>query len=174
MDLSRLNYNDLRILNERGQLDVYDLMERYKDMRLNVMRQVRRIEKSDVPFFSGERPEFAKVSDINSTEDLLHAVADIQRFKTSGNYSIAERHARRAASIETMHSHGMDFVNEQNYGTWARFMRWFYDNKVDRIFGSRDDVVEEFFDDNWEELEDTPVSEWEELFEEYTGVEVPG
>ena len=173
MDYSNMSYMQLQRLFERGQLDPYEAMKDYTRMRDSAMRQVRRIQQSDVRMVA-ERPEFVKPSQISSTTDLLHAIADIQQYKRSGNYTIRERREKRDESIRTMHSHGMDFVNSSNYNTWAKFMQWFHDNKVDKIFGSRDDVVEEFFDDNWEELEDTPVSEWEELFEEYAGVEIPG
>lgn len=172
MDYNKSFY-ELNRLFERGQLDPYEAMKDYTRMRDSAMRQVRRIQASDVKMTT-ERPEFVKPSQIKSTSELLHAISDIQQYKRSGNYTIRERREKRDKAISTMRSHGMDFVDRDNYSTWARFMQWFYDNKVDRIFGSRDDVVEDFFEDTWEELEDTPVSEWEELFEEYTGVEIPG
>lgn len=173
MDYKDKSFYELNRLFERGQLDPYEAMKDYQRMRDSAMRQVRRIQQSDVKMTT-ERPEFVRPSQISSTSELLHAIADIQQYRRSGNYTIRERREKRDESINTMRSHGMDFVNKSNYNTWAKFMEWFRNNKVDKIFGSRDDVVEEFFDDNWEELEDTPVDEWEELFEEYTGVEIPG
>lgn len=173
MDYSNMSYSQLQRLHEIGKLDPYEALKDYTRMRESAMRQVRRIQTSDVKMVA-ERPEFVKPSKISSTSDLLHAIADIQQYRRSGNYTIRERRAKRDESIRTMHQHGMDFINEENYNAWASFMEWFRDNKVDKIYGSRDDVIEEFFDDNWEELEDTPVEEWEDLFEEYTGVEIPG
>lgn len=172
MDYTNKSYYELNRLFERGQLDPYEALEDYKRMRESVMRQIRRIQKSDVKM-TIERPKFVTPAEIKSTSDLLHAIADIQQFRRSSNYTIRERREKRDKSIRKMRSRGMEFVDESNFDTWAKFMNWFRDNKVYKIYGSRDDVVEEFFDDNWVELEQTPIEEWKKLFEEYTGVKIP-
>ena len=168
MDYTKMSYNQLKANFEKGILDPYDLMETYTRERGNVMQQVRRIEKSDVPFTSAERPEFARPFEIGSTQDLLKAMADINQFKGSGYYTLAERHAQRDKVLDTMREHGMDFVNNANYSTWGEFMEWYRANNLNKLYGSQDDVIENFFDENWEELQETPKDEWMELFEEYT------
>ena len=74
----------------------------------------------------------------------------------------------RNKALDTMREHGMSFVNEQNYSIFAQFMTWFRANNLNKLYGSQDDVVEDFFSENWEELSETPQTEWAELFEEYT------
>ena len=168
MDYSKMSYNQLKANFEKGILDPYDLMDAYTRERGNVMQQVRKIEKSDVPFTSAERPEFAAPSDIGNTNDLLKAMSDINQFKNSGYYTLKERHAQRDKVLDTMREHGMDFVNNDNYSTWGEFMEWYRANNLNKLYGSQDDVIENFFDENWEELQETPKDEWMELFEEYT------
>lgn len=167
MDYSKMSYNQLKINFERGILDPYDLMDEYKKTRSNVMKQVNIIEKSDVPFTSSERPEFVKPSEIQSTEDLLKAFSELNEFKESGYYSLKERHEKRDKAIGTMREHGMNFVDNSNYSTWGQFMDWFGANNLNKLYGSQDDVVEDFFSENWEELSETPQTEWMELFEEF-------
>ena len=168
MDYTKMTYNQLRTNFEKGILDPYDLMDVYKQERASAVRQVNVINKSDVPFTSAEKPEFAKVSDITDTDDLLKAMAEVNDFKQSGYYTLKERHKHRDKALNTMKEHGMDFVNNANYSTWGNFMDWFRANNLNKLYGSQDDVVEDFFSENWEELSETPQTEWMELFEEYS------
>lgn len=167
MDYSNMSYNKLKVNFERGILDPYDLMDEYKKTRSNVMKQINIIEKSDVPFTAAERPDFAKPSEIQSTEDLMKAFSELNEFKQSGYYTLKERHEKRDKAIGKMREHGMDFVNNANYSTWGQFMDWFRANNLNKLYGSQDDVVEDFFSENWEELSETPQTEWMELFEEF-------
>lgn len=173
MDYKDKSFYELNRLFERGQLDPYEAMKDYQRMRDSAMRQVRRIQQSDVKM-TIERPEFVKPSEIKSTSELLHAISDVQQYQSSGNYSIRERRRRRDEAIKTMRARGMNFVDESNYNAWAKFMNWFRSNKVNKIYGSREDIVENFFEENWSVLEGTPVEKWKQLFEEFTGVKIPG
>lgn len=167
MDYSNMSYNKLKVNFERGILDPDDLMEVYKKERANVMKQVRIIEKSDVPFLSSEKPYFPTASELGNVNDLMKAVSELNEFKQSGYYTLKERHEQRDKAIDKMRQHGMDFVDNSNYSTWGRFMEWFRANNLNKLYGSQDDVVEDFFSENWEELSETPQTEWMELFEEY-------
>ena len=174
MDYTKMSYNQLSSNFEKGLIDSDELMEQYKRMRDSALKQIRIIEKSDVPFISADRPEFAKPSEIKNSRDLLHAVSDINAFKTGGYYTLTERREHRDKDIETMHQHKMYFVDEGNYPKWAKFMEWFKANNVQKVVGSKDDVVEDFFMEYEDAIMEMDGDELTELFEEFTGEEVPG
>ena len=151
MGVKGKTYNQLAIAFKKGTLDPYDALKDYKRILSAAMKQVRAIEKSDVPFTT-TRPRFPTITEITSTEDLLHAIADINRFTESKEYKLKDRRATRDKAIETLHEHGLDFVNVDNYNEYVDFMRWFYGNNLNKMYGSQEDVVEEFFRDKWDKV----------------------
>lgn len=153
MDYRGLSYNKLSALFIRRELDPYDLMEQYKKARKTAMRQINRIERSSIPFSGAEKPKFPAPSTISSTNELLHAMAELTAFTKSREYSIPGRVEKRDKAISTLHEHGITFVTAENYPQYARFMKWFYDNNLNKLYGSQDDAVEEFFREQWSRAE---------------------
>ena len=149
MDYRGLSYNKLSALFIRRELDPYELMEQYKKARKTAMRQINRIEKSAIPFSGAEKPKFPAPSAISSTNELLHAMAELSAFTGSKAYSLSGRVETRDKAISTLHEHGITFVTVENYPQYARFMKWFYDNNLNKIYGSQEDVVEDFFMEQW-------------------------
>lgn len=151
MSVKGKTYNQLATAFRKGKLDPYDALKEYERIRSAAMKQIRVIEKSDVPFTTA-RPRFPTLAEITSTEDVLHAIADVNRFADSKEYRLADRRATRDKAIETLHEHGLDFVNVSNYQEYVNFMRWFYGNNLNKMYGSQEDVVEEFFRDRWDKV----------------------
>lgn len=150
MKYENMTYNKLAAAFKKGDLDPYDALEFYQKSRRTAMKQLNIIQKSDIPF---ERPpEFVKPSKIHSTDELLHAIADVNRFRRLPSYTKKGREEARDKAIETLRAHGIDFVDKSNYKQYATFMRWFYENNLNKIYGSQEDVIEDFFREQWDRV----------------------
>ena len=151
MDYTNMTYNQLSAAFIRGKLDAYEALDAYSKARAAAMRQIARIQKSSIPFLDAP-PTFITPSSISSTSDLLHALADVNRFRSSSDYSLKSRAAKQEKAIATLRENGLDFINKENYASYVDFMRWFYNNSLNKIYGSQEDVVEDFFREKWERV----------------------
>ena len=148
MEIKGKTYNQLSAAFIKGRLDPYEALNEYAKIRKNAMSQIRKIQKSDVPFEI--KPTFKAPSKVTGTDELLHAIADLNSFMKSKSYSKKGRRETRDKAIETLKSHGIDFVTKSNYKQYVEFIRWFYENNLQSIYGSQDDAVEEFFKQSWD------------------------
>ena len=164
-----LSYNKLGALLASGQIDERDLLRYYREARRRARGRVGAIERAGkrgvvgVEWLAGERPVFMLAEQLRTSQDLVAAVADVNRFLSSGSSSLSMRVRQRDKRIETLHSHGFDFVHEGNIAAWGNFMQWFKNSAYSSQYDSNDDVVQEVF----EELQFANSSEWEFFFKEW-------
>lgn len=161
----RKTYN--RIISElkTGETTIRELRREYSKSRSIAQKRIGRIEKSDVPFTNlNAKPDFLKLKDIKD-QDIVKALSDLNKFLESDYSTLKGRHKRRDDFIkEVNRGREKPLVTKENYYTYLNFMEWFRDNNLNKIFGSKDDVVEEFFEEHWESLETADVSDWMDIF----------
>lgn len=164
--LQGATYSQLKGLFESGKLTVSDLRLYYSDVRSDMQRQIKRIEKSDVRFIDKPKaPPSAK--ELKNPLDVAKAAADANKFVQNKSLATVKgRRAVRAKSIKTLHERGITSVNEGNYDLWVRFSKWYETRSQHFKYGSDSAEITELFEAADEIGVDT-AAEWEEALEIY-------
>ena len=175
MNLKGMSYNQLVANLKKGNISLSDIRTEYQKSRAAANKAIKRIEKSEVPFTSGAaKPVFTPSSQIPD-KDILKALADVNRFKISPYGTvIARKKARDIFILQINKDAGREIVTKSNYGTYINFMEWFRDKKLNEIYGSKDDIIEDFFEENWEELESADKTDWFDLFDNFVDEYIEG
>ena len=161
-----LTYTQLVKLYDSKNMSDSEFRELYRRKRKYAMSQISKISKSDVPFVDGEKPKFPAPSELKFTSDILHSLADVNRFLKLKGHTVAGRRDTRDKAIETLNERGFYFVNKENYFVFNTFMKWFKATEYSKMFDSDGVVVDSVFR-RAEELNLSNASEWESLFKEY-------
>ena len=164
--LKDATYSQLKGMFEAGKLTESDLRLYYSDVRSDMQRQIKRIEKSDVKFIDNPKsPPSAK--ELKNPLDVAKAAADANRFVQNKSLSTVKgRRAVRAKSIKTLHARGITSVNEGNYDLWVRFSKW-YEKRAEHFgYGSDSAEITELFEAA-DEVDVDTAAEWEEALEIY-------
>lgn len=164
--LKDATYTQIKSMLESGKLSESDIRLYYSDIRADMQRQIKRIDKSDVKFI--DRPDDPpSARSLKSALDVAKAAADANKFVRNKSMSTLKgRRAVRAKAIATLHARGITQVNEENYDTWVRFSRWYEEQAKHYGYGSDSLEVTEIFEAADEQGLDT-AAEWQELFDNY-------
>lgn len=160
--LSFKSRNELIGAINKGQITEAQIKKEYIDLRKQAIRQIKRIESSNVPFYGGDKPYPRAVSKLVTTADLIGEVTDVLRFMHSKRYSITDRRKTKAKIISTLQKHGIS-VDESNFDKWIQFIQWFKLSAYSALYDSSSDITEEVFQ------EGANSQDWERLFKEYIG-----
>ena len=144
--LKDATYTQIKSMLESGKLSESDIRLYYSDIRADMQRQIKRIDKSDVKFI--DRPDDPpSARDLKNILDVAKAAADANKFVRNKSMStIKGRRAVRAKSIETLHKRGITSVNEENYDLWVRFSRWYETRAQHFKYGSDSAEITETFE----------------------------
>ena len=141
-----LNYktrNELVGAIQKGQISEAQIKKAYIDLRKQAIRQIKRIESSNVPFYA-DKPYPRAVSKLVTTADLVGEVTDVLRFINSKRYSLTDRRNTKKKIIATLQKHGID-VTEANFEKWIQFIQWFKLSAYSALYDSSSDITEEVF-----------------------------
>ena len=157
----------LESLYDENKLNLKELQKYYVDARSIAQKRIARIQKSDVPFVDAP-PVFAPSKGL-TPEQLLKEVGEINKFlrgQTYGATTVPERRKIREKAIETLHKHGLDFINNSNFNDWAKFQRWYKNTAVSLLSDSDADVLVNIFQQAAKEDNSNP-DRWKELYTEF-------
>ena len=159
-------YTQIKSMLESGKLSESDIRLYYSDIRSDMQRQIKRIEKSDVKFVDKpDAPPSART--LKNPLDVAKAAAASNSFIQNKSMSTVKgRRAVRAKSIATLHARGITQVNEKNYDLWVRFSRWYEQQAKHYGYGSDSLEVTEIFEAADEHGLDSS-EEWQDLFDNY-------
>jgi len=165
--LASLSYNKAIYGLYSGGLDAADVLEQYKKLRDSYLGQIRKINKSEVPFRRSEEiPKTPTPSELarGTFEDIAHAIADINRARKSWG-TITERKKQQAASLATLQQR-LPWLTDRGLSSFGDFMEWFRENKLNLLLGSQDDRVEEFLEERVKSGRKMPASQrsWGRIF----------
>lgn len=168
MKLNEMSYNQLLANLKKGNISISDIRAEYQKSRAAANEAIRRIEKSDVPFTSGAaKPVFTPSSQVPD-KDILKALADVNRFRNNPWGTVRGRHIMREEfKKEINKGRSTDLVTDENYPIFLSYMEWFRDEKINSIFGSKDNTIETFFEENWQDLETADKKDWDNLFDAF-------
>lgn len=164
--LKDATYTQIKSMLESGKLSESDIRLYYSDIRSDMQRQIKRIEKSDVKFIDKpDAPPSART--LKNPLDVAKAAAAANAFVQNKSMSTVKgRRAVRAKSIATLHARGITQVNEKNYDLWVRFSRWYEQQAKHYGYGSDSLEVTEIFEAADEQGLDS-AAEWQDLFDNY-------
>lgn len=160
------SFTQISKLYSAGKISAADLRTYYSDVRSDYVRQINRIEKSDVSFV--EKPGALLTSrEIKTPEALIKGIADANRFlQSKATSTVTGRRKVRDKSIETLHRRGITSVNKGNYNLWVRFQKWYENQARQYGYGSDASEIIDVFEAADEQGADN-ASAWEELLENY-------
>lgn len=165
--LGGASYNQIGKMLTTGEISETDLRYYYSRARQTALKRVRAAAGTDVAFVRN-KPEFRTIRQTITTSDLVHEIADVNRF-LSGATTVTARRAKRDETIATLQEQGFDFITRENFNRWGAFMDW---GRSAGIFAggydSESAEVEETFKAA-ERIGARDVETYRELFEAVTG-----
>lgn len=155
-----------RMLDE-GRATINEISKYYTDARAIADKRIKRVMSSDVPFVDAP-PVFLKGK--LDRETLLHEVASVNAFLSGQNYgatTIPERRKVKQKAINTLHKHGITWVNSENFNDFAKFQKWFKASMWSLVFDSDSERVGfEIFKQAHDNGQNNST-EWERLFQKF-------
>lgn len=129
------------------QKDDKALRKEYSRLRSIYRKRYERLQnsefaKSQVVRHYGKLPP---IKDIKDKRQLVQALAEAHRFLAS-DISITTMRKRKKHNIKSLHEHGYDFVNSENYESFGDFMETFRTLAQGMIYDS--DRIAEAFNDS--------------------------
>lgn len=145
---------------DSGKITEKQLRGVYSSFRRQIMSQVKNLEQRGLGFSGGARPSLRYARNLTTTRDLVAEIAEGLRFYHGGAYTVAQRRARKAKTIQTLQKHGFN-VTESNFNEWTEFMNWFKLSEFSARYDSDSEVTLEVFDAG------ANAAEWERFFREW-------
>lgn len=159
LGIKGLTYNQLVTALSKGEITEKELRRQYTVYSNLANAQIKRIEKSDVPFYT-DKPFFMKSRNIVTTRALLHEIASLNKFTSSKNYTLSGRRATREKTLNTLRERYGISLSGDEYGRFIRFMEWFKNTELAVKYDSDADIVVDVF----EATEGASPTQWEKLF----------
>lgn len=163
---------ELQYAVESGVYSLDELRKAYTRSRRAANEAIRRIQRSDV-YFRGEKPEFTPPSQLKDPRALYHEMADLARFRASDLSTVTKRKRYQDEQLAALHAPDrrgvthFESVNKDNFYTFVDFMEWFRASGLNKLYSSKDERVEDFFEEYSDELQESDPEGWEDLFFEY-------
>lgn len=157
----------LETLYNEQKLNLAELQKYYVDARSIAQKRISRISASDVPFID-RPPTFAPAKGL-TPEQLVKEVGEINKFlrgQTYGATTIPERRKIREKAIETLHKHGLTFIDTSNFNEWAKFQKWYKNTAVSLLSDSDADALISIFQHSAAEGK-ADSKTWKELYTEF-------
>ena len=157
--------NQVAAALRKGVISEKDLIGAYRRLRQDVMSNIRRIQKSDIPFLPGKIPAPPTIKDLTGAlgvnqRALLYETGQMLKFLHSKSYTREQRKAQRKFAIESLAKHGIH-IKESEWGLWREFMELFKHTEYAALFDSDEQVVQDIF------AEGSRAEEWDRLFKEW-------
>ena len=90
------------------------------------MKRIDRLSDSEWTWtnvYQSNKSGFPKLSDLSRRKDLEEALSTLGKFVYSKESSVSGLSDTRTKSIQQLHRHGYDFVNEDNWREWVDFIK---------------------------------------------------
>lgn len=131
--------------------DAYKEMRReYSKMRDISQKRLKRLGDSEfkrTQMYKKNVNKFKKLEDIKTKQELASRLSEMEHFLTSKTSTLKGQKEVRDKSLQTLHDHGYDFVNEENFFDYGDFMEEYRNQLLDMEYDSGDaaeafDVIE--------------------------------
>ena len=116
-----------------------EMRAEYSRLRSIAVKRLARLKKSkytDDNFYRYNAERYIPLSDIKNEKQLMQKLSDIAYFLESRRSLITERRKLESETIETLHEHGLDFVNRKNLKDFGEFMEAFREQHLESLYSS--------------------------------------
>lgn len=149
----------------KGVITEKELASAYSRLRKNVMAQIRKIQKSDIPFLSGKIPAPPTIKDLRgplgvNTKALLYETSEMLKFVKGKSYTMPQRKEQRRKAVAALNARGIE-INESDWGKWREFIEWFKNTEYAALYDSDSEVTLEVFEQGSNSFD------WNKLFKEW-------
>lgn len=158
--IQNMSYNQLAQAVTSGALTEKRIRSYYTDARRLALQRSARVQASEFGEIT-EKEYFRKLRNLPTTRDLLHEVADVNKYLTSDRSTITGQKKIRERYIETAERHGFN-IDDSSYNDWVKFIQWFKASEFALSYDSDSEEVLEVFN------EGSSINEWRELFTQFT------
>lgn len=157
--------NQLAADIKKGKISEKELLSAYSRMRKNVMAQIKKIQKSDIPFLAGKVPAPPTIKELTGAmginqRALLYETAEMLKFVQGKSYTLPQRKVQRKKAVEILNARGIN-ITESEWGKWREFIEWFRHTEYAALYDSDSEVTQEIFEQGSNSLE------WDKLFKEW-------
>lgn len=167
-----LKFGTLRDYNPRS-LSTYserELRAEYQRLQSISRKRLERLERAgytETDLYTRFGQGWQKVSEIprGHPELLAKSLHELAWFSQNERSTVRGEKAARNREIDTLHQHGYDFVNRDNYDRFRRFMQTMRERGMVKAYGS--DRVAEIFAEVEAKDPEEQILIAQELFEEY-------
>lgn len=130
-----------------GNIPASEIRKEYSRLRDIAQKRLARMASTkwaDTQTFKQNYGFYPKLKDIKKgdgdriSSDLAYKLSALARFVSSETSTITGNERIEKRNLETLHEHGFDFVNKDNYIAFGKFMEEYRQQRQDRIYDSGD------------------------------------
>lgn len=111
---------------------------RLRDIEQKRIKRMAGTEWEDTEVYRKNAGQYPKLADLKSDVDLVYKLSDLSRFVRAKTSTISGLKERRAQALETLYEHGYEFVTEENYNSFGKFMEEYRTQHYDEMYPSGD------------------------------------
>lgn len=161
-------YTPSNLLNKiREDPETYKQLKKdYSKFRAIAQKRLKRLGESmfkDSQAYRKYKNKFKKLKDIKSPQEFAQRMSDLERFINKKTSTVSGQREIMLKSLETLHEHQYDFVNEGNFIAFGEFMEEYRNQLLDLEYDSGD-AAETFNVLEKKKIDPSKVKEEFELF----------
>lgn len=153
--IANMSYNKLVRALDSGETTVQQLKSAYSYLRGKAIARERRVSQENIvnEFGNTDREYFTKLKNIITPNNLLHELADVNRFLSSNRSTVTGLKKQRQNTINAAEKLGFD-VDKDNYKDFIKFMKWFKSSEYSKKYDSDSEEVQEIFNSSTASVKD--------------------
>lgn len=124
------------------------LRAEYTRLRDIAQKRIKRLGASewrDTKLYKKHAQGFPKLSELPNAKNLSYELAALARFVAAKTTTVSGLRHQRSESLKTLHRHGYNFVNIQNYKAFGEFMESYRDKTEAKKQVASDQVADLYF-----------------------------
>lgn len=140
-------YTPTSILTQIKIGDLKKVRKEYTRLRDIAQKRLKRLEAADMgdtQAYLKNVHHYPKLKDIKTKYELAGRLSDLSRFIKAEASTVSGQRQIRAKTINTLHEHGYDFVNDTNIVDFGRFMEEYRKQKLEDMGYDSGDAAETY------------------------------
>lgn len=140
-------YTPTSILTQIKTGNMKKVRKEYTRLRDISQKRLKRLEAADMgdtQAYLKNVSHYPKLKDIKTKYELAGRLSDLSRFIKAEASTVSGQRQIRAKSIQTLHDHGYDFVNDTNIVDFGRFMEEYRKQKLEDMGYDSGDAAETY------------------------------
>ena len=111
---------------------------RLRDIAQKRLKRLAQAGYEETEAYKRNINHYPKLSEIKTDYELMGRLSDLSRFITAKGSTVSGRKEIEQKTLETLHSHGYNFVTSDNLWDFGKFMEEYRHQKLDMLYDSGD------------------------------------